>query len=367
VGVDPALHFPDDYASGRERFLAAAADRGARITGHGLDVRGPRSEELAVDVAYLGPEAPARVVAVTSGIHGAEGYAGSAIQHQLLTEQLDGLELPSDTGMLLVHALNPFGYAHTRRVNENNVDLNRNFLRHPDEHVPNPDYDELAEHVNPERLDERSDVEHRGALFAWGERHGFSRLQEVLTCGQYRHPAGVQFGGVRDEASNRILRELARRETRGARRVAWLDVHTGLGAYGGVEMITEVEPDHPAYRRGRAWYGEHARSTHSGESVSAPLHGVMEKALKESFDSETELTAFGAEFGTYDPVRVFQAMRADNWLHHHGELDSERGREIKAELLEVFRPADFLWQRRVLELGARVIGWARDGLLGEAR
>jgi hypothetical protein len=366
VIADPARHFPDDYSTGRERFLAAAADRGAQITGHSLDVRGPRSEELAVDAAYLGPEVPARVVAVSSGIHGAEGYAGSAIQHQLLAEQLDDLELPSDTGLLLVHALNPFGFAHTRRVNESNVDLNRNFLRHPDEHVPNPDYDELAEHVNPERLDEQSDTEHRSALFAWGERHGFSRLQEVLTCGQYQHPAGVQFGGLRDEASNRILRELARRETRGARRVAWVDVHTGLGAYGGVEMITEAELDDPAYRRGRAWYGERARSTRSGESVSAPLNGVMECGLRECLDPEIELTVFGAEFGTYDPIRVFQVMRADNWLRHHGELDSEQGRAIRAELLEVFRPADSLWQRRVLELGARVIGWTRDGLLGEA-
>ena len=55
-------------------------------------------------------------------------------------------------------------------------------------------------------------------------------------------------------------------------------------------------------------------------------------------------------------------MRADNWLQFHGDVDSEHGRAIKAELLEVFRPADPAWQRRVLDGGARVIGQASAGL-----
>ena len=55
---------------------------------------------------------------------------------------------------------------------------------------------------------------------------------------------------------------------------------------------------------------------------------------------DCDLTVVGAEFGTHDPLRVFQAMRADNWLHQHGELESAQGIAIKKELLEVFRPED---------------------------
>ena len=361
--IDPG-HFSADYGEARRRFLAAAEARGAALGARGLAVRGPRGEELAVDLAYLGPEAPERLLVVSSGIHGVEGFAGSALQHQTLREQLAGPLLPRDTGLLLVHAVNPYGFAALRRVNESNVDLNRNFLRHPDEHVPNADYDALAPAVNPERLDEATDAESRRALLGFAERHGFPRLQEALTRGQYRHPRGVYYGGAPDEDSASILREVALQETRGARRIIWLDVHTGLGPYGEVEMITECAPDHPAYHRGRAWYGAAARSTVAGESVSAALHGVMERGLEEALGPDAELTAFGAEFGTYEPARVFWAMRADNWLHRRGDPDSPRGRAIKEEILEVFRPRDRVWQARVLEEGARVLEQTRAGLVG---
>lgn len=360
--TDPSAHFAPDYARARERFRAAAEARGARVESHVLARRGRAGEELAVDAAWLGPEAPARALVVSSGIHGAEGFAGSAIQHRLLAEQWDGLALPADTGLLVVHALNPFGFSHGRRVNESNVDLNRNFVAHPDGHEPNPLYERLHPVVNPERLDDESERALGEALAEFVREHGFPTLQEVLTRGQYVHPEGVQFGGARDEASNRVVRALARSATRGARRVAWVDLHTGLGPWGEVEMIFEVEPDHPWYRRGRAWYGEAARSTLAGESVSAPLCGVLELGLADAFDPEVELTPCAAEFGTYEPVRVFRAMRADNWLHQHGDPDSGPGRAITAEVLEVFAPAAADWRARVLDEGARVVERTRDGL-----
>ena len=359
-----APHFSPDYAEARARFLRAAEDRGARLGGWPLPSRGRHDEELCIDTAYLGPEQPHRLLVVSSGVHGVEGFAGSALQHQLLGEQWEGLELPADTGVLLVHAVNPYGFAELRRVNESNVDLNRNFLSHPDEHAENPGYEELFDAINPESLDPETDRHGRETLLAWGQEHGFPALQATLTVGQYRHPHGVQYGGADDEASNRCLREIARRETRGARRIAWIDVHTGLGPFGEVELISEAAPDDPGFLRGRAWWGELAKSTVAGESVSAKLQGVMERGVAESLDPGCELTIFAAEFGTHDPVRVFWAMRADNWLHRHGAIDSEQGRAVKRELLEVFRPDSTAWEDEVLARGARVIRQARDGLAG---
>jgi len=361
LSADPS-HFPTDYATGRHRFLAAAEDLGARVASWAIDVRDRRGGELAVDVAYVGPDTPARVLTVSSGIHGVEGFAGSALQHQLLTEQWAGLDVPPDTGLMVVHAINPFGFAELRRVNESNVDLNRNFLDHPAEHTTNPGYEELFDDINPDELDEATDEASRSRLLEWAQERGFPALQAAISSGQYAHPRGVQFGGAGVEASNRILREIAGRECRGAAHVAWIDVHTGLGPYGVPEMITEVAPDQPAYLRGRAWFGDIVKSTTSGESVSAKLHGVMELGLEQALGPETELTALAAEFGTYDPVRVFWSMRADNWLEHHGEHESERGRAVKAELLEVFRPDDDVWSRSVLERGASLVEQALRGL-----
>jgi hypothetical protein len=171
----------------------------------------------------------------------------------------------------------------------------------------------------------------------------------------------MQYGGAREEASNVALRAVARRETRGARRIAWIDVHTGLGPYGEVEMISELRPDDPGLLRARAFWGGVVKTTASGESVSAAVCGSIDKGLPAEL-RDRELTLGCAEFGTVDPVRVFWAMRADNWLHAHGDPDSERGRAIREELLAVFRPSDPVWMRRVLEVGAGLVAQARDGL-----
>jgi len=358
--TDPG-HFSADYAEARRRFLAAAETRGAALAARELPARGPRGEELALDLAYLGPEAPERLLVVSSGIHGVEGFAGSALQLQLLREQLAGPLLPRDAGLLLIHAVNPYGFAALRRVNESNVDLNRNFVRHPDGHEPNADYDALAPAVNPDRLDAESDSEARRALLAFAERHGFPRLQEALSRGQYAHPLGVYYGGAREEASARILREVALRETRGAQGIVWVDVHTGLGPYGEVEMILEFGPEDARFRRARAVWGEAVRSTATGDSVSAAVCGPMDRGIGDAL-ADRRLAIACAEFGTYDATRVFWALRADNWLHAHGEPESERGLRIRAELLEVFRPADPAWRRRVLEVGARLLERAGSGL-----
>jgi len=359
--------FSPTYADARSAFLRAAELRSATVASHPIRARGPRGEELAVDTAYLGPAQPQAILLLSSGVHGVEGFAGSAIQRHLLEDQLDGLAMPADTGLLLVHAVNPHGFAHLRRVNENNVDLNRNFLRHPDEHAPNPGYDELYDAVNPLELDDASEARHLTAIIDYARAHGNARLQSVLTCGQYVHPEGVQFGGVREEDANRIVRRIVRDETRGATSLLWLDLHTGLGPHGDYEFVSQHELDDPAYLFGREWFGAKVRSTRAGESVSALLVGDMLDGAPLELDPACAVVALAPEFGTYDPQRVFLAMRADNWLCHHGDPESERGGAIKRELVEVFRPQDPEWQAHVLAGGAEILGNARTALASRDR
>lgn len=53
---------------------------------------------------------------------------------------------------------------------------------------------------------------------------------------------------------------------------------------------------------------------------------------------KAEVTAKSLEFGTRPALEIFKALRAENWLHHHGGSDHPRAREIKATLLRVFHP-----------------------------
>ena len=94
------------------------------------------NEDLTVDVAILRGTNSDRAIIHSSGVHGVEGFAGSAVQCatlQFLSQTLDKSDknpdhlLPGPT-LIFIHGVNPYGMRHHRRVNENNVDLNRHFI-----------------------------------------------------------------------------------------------------------------------------------------------------------------------------------------------------------------------------------------------
>src|SRR5262249_25123266 len=117
--------FSPDYFTARNRFREAAVRAAARMETLPLDAKGPRGESLGIDIAWFGAENSRRGRLHSSVLHGVEGFAGSAIQLQLLD---DLPKLPGDTALVVVHVLNPYGMSWLRRTNESNVDLNRNFL-----------------------------------------------------------------------------------------------------------------------------------------------------------------------------------------------------------------------------------------------
>src|SRR3954451_2310779 len=183
-----AVQLPTDYSQARARFLDSAVAAGARLHAHDHPLRGPAGEVLATDVAVLGPpDAPARLM-VLSGTHGVEGFAGSLCQRVLLER---GMTLPDDLALVVVHAINPYGFAWVRRVNEDNVDLNRNCIDFAAGLPENPGYDELADAIVPEQWDEPTQRATAEQLLAFGSEHGFDALQAAISMGQYTHPTGV--------------------------------------------------------------------------------------------------------------------------------------------------------------------------------
>jgi hypothetical protein len=120
-------YFASTYSEARAKFLAAARRAKANLTHHALpNLYGPEKEDLFIDVAQLGSNNPDSLLILISGTHGVEGFCGSGCQVGYLADELYEV-LPSKSGAILIHALNPFGFAWLRRVNEDNIDLNRNF------------------------------------------------------------------------------------------------------------------------------------------------------------------------------------------------------------------------------------------------
>jgi hypothetical protein len=368
--MDPVDLFPPSYAASRERFLEAAAALAHRhdvlVDSRAIDARGPAGETLALDFAIVGARRPTHAVAISCGTHGVEGYAGAAIQQHILRHVLPGLALAPGAAVILLHANNPYGFAWTRRVTEANVDFNRNFRDAFDAAPCDPDYERLHDVLNPPDLDSAREAQRWARVDAFIAEHGARRWQQVAMGGQYRHPRGMQYGGARQGQGTRHLLALVGEHLADAHSVAWLDVHTGLGAFGDCELISGAMPDSDRYRCSALTWPGFIRSAASGESVATPLEGLLDGGIERALPAGCRL-AFGfPEFGTYEPMRMIRAIRADTWLHAYGDPSDPLGREIRNEVLEVFSPASPEWRRRVVATGARLADLALARLPGAA-
>ena len=175
--------FAPTYGDARQRFLAAAAKSGAVVTKHIHPLKGPSGEELALDVAAFGPLDAKRVFVTMSATHGGEGFLGSAAQVGWLTEGRYR-DLPDDTAVVLMHAVNPHGFAWLRRVTEGNIDLNRNFLDYAEPVPEKPEYDKLHAAICPDDWTESARASADNILDKYAEEHGQKVLNRVVMGGQ---------------------------------------------------------------------------------------------------------------------------------------------------------------------------------------
>ncbi|MBV8126085.1 MAG: DUF2817 domain-containing protein [Planctomycetaceae bacterium] len=135
--------FSSDYATARSKFVETAAFAKAEMASFRHELLGPRGEELVTDVAWLGPRSAKHVLVTISGVYGVEGFVGSAVQIEWLRRS-EQQRLQSDSAVLLIHAMNPYGFAWLRRTNEDNIDLNRNWMDFDKPLPVNAGYEELT-------------------------------------------------------------------------------------------------------------------------------------------------------------------------------------------------------------------------------
>src|SRR5690554_5609679 len=169
--------YAQSYALARQRFCQTAREKGADVFTHvHPSLSGPQGEELAVDVACFGPVTATRALLVISGTHGLEGFLGSAAQIAWLKGGTS--VLAEDVRVVLVHAINPWGFAHLSRTTENNVDLNRNFIDHDKPLPENPGYGRLHEQLLGAEWSHASILQAQKIMDDYGAEFGADALFE---------------------------------------------------------------------------------------------------------------------------------------------------------------------------------------------
>ncbi len=338
--------FSQDYAQARQGFLAAAAGRGLIAESVLHPLKGARDEDLAMDSVLLGSASSESLLIVTSGTHGVEGFCGSGCQRALLgDEELLKRIDASKLAVLLVHAVNPWGFSHLRRANEDNIDLNRNFLEFAQARPRNGGYEELHALLLPQQWPPAD--ANRAALYAARERMGHREFQTAVSSGQDSRPDGLFFSGTVPSWSNRTLRAHVKRHGAGKRRIGWIDIHTGLGPNGHGEKIYAGRNDAADLARTRAWYGADVMSYYDGGSASAEVKGSAALCAHEECP-DAEVTLMGLEYGTVPFEAVLHALRGAHWLEIHPEAPAALRASIDRAIRDAFYTETELWQGMVL-------------------
>lgn len=346
--------FSANYLEAREKFLRLAQTHGFELEAHrNSQAQGPDGHDLYLDVATANLDGADRMLVLLSGTHGVEGYCGSGIQSALL-----GLgelsNLPEGLGLVLIHAVNPYGFAHDRRVNEGNIDLNRNFLDFAKEQPRDNGYANIHADLVPLSWSGESRQAADARLASYAKQQGPAAFQQAATGGQYTHADGIFYGGRRPSWSAVTVIDVIKALTAKVSKAAFVDFHTGLGPYGYGELIAAGYG--AQVRRTFAFYsGYEVTDPEQGTSSSAPIQGTLAHGIERALpDVETFFIAL--EYGTQSMKQVMTALRADNWLYLHGDFADESAPQIKKQIRDAFYCDEAEWKNSVYARALDVVG-----------
>ncbi|MBN1890082.1 MAG: DUF2817 domain-containing protein [Thermoflexales bacterium] len=349
--------FPASYEASRASFRRSLERvREFWPTAHLAQHRLAGDEDLTIDwIEAQALERPAKLLLFTTGEHGIEAYVGVGLLRLFLGEYLPRLN-PRDSGVCLVHAINPWGMKHQRRTNAANVDLNRTFLVDAIDKAFNPDYDKINLILNPQaRLDSlfSSQAVFGYALLKAIAKLGTQRFDRATLVGQYRFPQGIYYGGASIQEETRLLMELYRSHMQAYDRVVHLDMHTGYGPRYQMSLVNSTLEARDSRDLERQFAYPRVLKTNSSEFYSIQgdmIDYVYELAQNELGGKRLYATSF--EFGTLGNsllagVRSLRAMVMENQAYWHGASERMRAR-VERDFRELFFPQEERWRAKAV-------------------
>ena len=369
------LWFSKSYAEAAGRFTIACQELAS--AGHNvshqrlkLGMKGPVDEDLAIDIAVIGSLESGKAIMSSSGVHGVEGYPGSAIQLSIM-DKLAKAPPFDDHAVILIHAVNPYGMAWWRRFNENNVDLNRNFLRLDEQYSGVPEgYEEVKDFINPKTVPKKNEYSYNLRALLLILKHGFSNLKQAVAEGQYQYPTAIQYGGSKLEKGPTMLIEWLSTNLASTQKLFAIDHHTGLGPSGHDTLLLPLslrDNDVDKFEKLQNIFPGHIELLDAKSGVGYEIKGDIHQGLVNRFPN-ISWTYLTQEFGTFKPTKVIRASRDENrwtqWGDHIDEADA-KNHWTRYNLLRIFNPDDDIWREKIISRGNIVFDSAIQHLLSD--
>lgn len=345
-------HFPGSYRHGQSLWQQQLSNLSIPFSqlNFSYPVSADDHSDLITQCAHLGNECARHTLVIIGGTHGVEGFAGTALQCDLMCLLSSGyIKLNSNTSILMINALNPWGYYYGHRHDHLGIDVNRNFIDFDEPLPDNPGYRQLQDIL---KLNDKQLRQER--LRDMAVTMGSRDYEIAISGGQYADASGPFFGGTTKSHSHLVIDSLMSHYNLPERQLAVIDIHTGLGSYGYGEVICDHPLDSSGAETARDWYGPACTSAESGTSSSVPKQGLLDFAWHRIMHEDSCFITL--EFGTLGTESLFNVLLED--------VHPEKGRHTygSESLLNHFCPVDDYWREAVIFRGRQVIFQALSGI-----
>lgn len=295
---------------------------------------------------------------ISSGIHGAEAFTGTALQRLFLKKILSKSQLQAN--LLLIHTINPFGFEKFRRTNSQNVDLNRNFFSSSNPIPPNSAYQNMKALLEPSSPASASLLSKWIFFLRVGWHYlcyGKKEILGVLT-GQKDSARGIYYSGTNPQIESSIVQDWILKYAKDKPAVLHIDLHTGFGRKGQLHFFGSDEFQSPEQQELLKRFFPEVTIETGKDKDFYTTHGDLVDWTWQHLPNQTVIPMV-FEFGTMDSHTLFGGMKSlwisviENQGHHFGYQTTEDEEKIKQLFSELFNPQEETWQRQVLEQGLR--------------
>lgn len=295
-----------------------------------------------------------QLLIISSGLHGIEGFVGSAIQREILQQFNKQKNLKKD--ILFIHALNPWGMAHRRRTNEDNIDLNRNFSSDRKLFLnKNNEYLQITDFLNPY---DKVDLGFFSRISFFTDaikliiKYSIETLRKSILLGQYSVPKGLYYGGGEVSELQIHIDKLLDTDLAQYKKILWIDLHTGYGAKEKLHLLLDESASESAKQTQK--YFTNTQIDFGDQKNFYKSSGDLVNYLVSKSKTQHEINAIVFEYGTMDSqktlgsIESLRRMVLENQGAHFGYQNDASEAEVKNLFEDMFFPQSEQWKSSIL-------------------
>jgi hypothetical protein len=321
-------------------------------------------QDLSIDLLYLPPlQNTDKLLVLSSGVHGVEGYTGSAVQLMFMEELLTE-DVLSEMGVLIIHGVNPYGFKYLRRQTENNIDLNRGSETDPSLFAKkNPGYGELIDMLAPEgKVSTESIANKFFYVTAISKilKASMSVTRQAIVQGQYEYPEGLFFGGNDFEPQIDSLKAILPDYLASYSTILEIDLHTAFGTRNVLHLFPNTVSDPDIRKKTEQVFEGHPISWGDTDNFYT-VSGGFADAFMRKLNPDAQYLYMVFEWGTFDTEKTFgsvkslQMMINENQGHHYGYKNNVQEKKVKKAILEMEYPGSEAWRSETMRTGREML------------